>query len=49
MTSFVEKGQKMRNIAMETAKAGDYPRAIAMMQDATKEIRRALRMVGVMQ
>jgi cellobiose-specific phosphotransferase system component IIA len=49
MTSFVEKGQKMRNIAEETAKAGDYPRAIAMMQDATKEIRRALRMVGVMQ
>jgi hypothetical protein len=49
MASFVEKGQKMRNIAIDTAKAGDYPRAIAMMQDATKEIRRALRMVGVMQ
>jgi hypothetical protein len=49
MTSFVEKGRKMRSIAEETAKAGDYPRAIAMMQDATKEIRRALRMVGVMQ
>jgi|GEM_PF-1354955 len=49
MESFVEKGQKMRSIAMDTAKAGDYPRAIAMMQDATKEVRRALRMVGVMQ
>ncbi len=49
MESFVEKGQKMRSIAMDTAKAGDYPRAIAMLQDATKEIRRALRMVGVMQ
>ena len=49
MESFVQKGQNMRNIAMETANAGDYPRAIAMLQDATKEIRRALRMVGVMQ
>ena len=49
MDSFVEKGQKKRDIAIETAKEGDYPRAIAMMQDATKDIRRALRMVGVMQ
>ena len=49
MNSFVEKGQKMRDIAIETAKSGDFPRAVAMMQDATKEIRRALRMVGVMQ
>ncbi len=49
MESFVEKGQKMRDIAVETANAGDYPRAVAMLQDATTEIRRALRMVGVMQ
>jgi hypothetical protein len=49
MQSFVEKGQKKRNIAIETANGGDYPRAVAMLQDATKEIRRALRMVGVMQ
>lgn len=49
MESFVKKGQNKRDIAMETAKGGDFPRAIAMLQDATKEIRRALRMVGVMQ
>jgi HEPN domain-containing protein len=49
MESFVEKGRNKRNIAIETAKGGDYPRAVAMLQDATKEIRRALRMVGVMQ
>jgi hypothetical protein len=49
MQSFVEKGQKKRSIAIETAQGGDYPRAVAMLQDATKDIRRALRMVGVMQ
>ena len=49
METYVKKGQGMRDTAVKTAKAGDYPRAIAMMQDATEEIRRALRMLGVSQ
>jgi len=49
METYVKKGQGMRDTAVATAKAGDYPRAIAMMQDATEEIRRALRMLGVSQ
>jgi len=49
MESFLEKGRGMRDSAVEKAKQGDYPMAIAMMQDATKSVRRALRMVGVMQ
>jgi hypothetical protein len=49
METYVKKGQGMRDTAVATAKAGDYPRAIAMIQDATEEIRRALRMLGVSQ
>ena len=49
MESYVKKGQGMRKTAIETAKDGDFPRAIAMLQDATEEIRRALRMLGVAQ
>jgi len=49
MESFVEKGKSLRDRAIQKAKENDYPTAIAMMQDATVEIRRGLRMVGVMQ
>ncbi len=35
--------------AFKKAAAGDYPTGIAMLLDATKEVRRALRMVGVSQ
>jgi len=49
MESFLEKGRGMRDSAVQKATQGDYPTAIAMMQDATKSVRRALRMVGVMQ
>ena len=49
MESFVEKARKRRDQAVEKAKAGEYPDAIAMLQQATKTVRRALRMVGVMQ
>ncbi|WP_455366349.1 hypothetical protein [Kaarinaea lacus] len=49
MESFVKKGQDLRDRAVQAAKDGDYPTAIAMLQDATKDVRRGLRMVGVMQ
>ncbi|WP_455217912.1 hypothetical protein [Kaarinaea lacus] len=49
MESFVEKARKRRDQAVEKANAGEYPDAIAMLQQATTTVRRALRMVGVMQ
>lgn len=49
MESFLAKARKMRDAAKSKAKEGGYPMAIAMLQDATKEVRRALRMVGVTQ
>lgn len=49
MNNFLEKAQKMRDEAKQKAASGDYPTAIKMMQDATVTVRRALRMVGVMQ
>ena len=49
MESFVAKGKKLRDQAVDKAKAGDFPTAIAMLQDATKDVRRGLRMIGVMQ
>ncbi len=45
----IKKSEKMANKARETAAAGDYPRAIAMILDATKEVRKALRLMGVKQ
>jgi hypothetical protein len=49
MESFVKKGTDLRDRAVKAAEAGDYPTAIAMLQDATKDVRRGLRMIGVMQ
>lgn len=49
MESFLAKARKMRDAAKSKAKEGGYSMAIAMLQDATKEVRRALRMVGVTQ
>ena len=49
MESFVEKGTKLRDQAIQKAKEGDFPTAIAMLQDATKDVRRGLRMIGVAQ
>jgi len=49
METYLVKGQKLRDAAIKKAAAGDYPTGIAMMLDATKEVRRALRMVGVTQ
>jgi HEPN domain-containing protein len=49
MESFVDKGKKLRDRAKTKAKEGDFPTAIAMMQDATKDVRRGLRMIGVSQ
>lgn len=43
----VEKGNEMAEKAKETAAAGDYAKAIAMINDATKEIRAALRIMGI--
>lgn len=49
MESFVAKGKKLRDRAVGKAKEGDFPTAIAMLQDATKDVRRGLRMIGVSQ
>lgn len=49
MESFVAKGEKLRDRAVNKAKEGDFPTAIAMLQDATKDVRRGLRMIGVSQ
>ena len=49
MESFVEKGKNLRDRAINKAKEGDFPTAIAMLQDATKDVRRGLRMIGVSQ
>ena len=45
----VDKGKEMAESARATANAGDYPKAIAMILDATKEVRKALRLMGVKQ
>jgi len=49
MESFVKKGQDLRDRALEAAASGDFPTAIAMLHDATNDVRRALRMIGVTQ
>ena len=49
MESFLSKARKRRDEAQAKADSGDYPSAISMMLQATKTVRRALRMVGVTQ
>jgi HEPN domain-containing protein len=49
MESFLDKARKRRDEAQSKADAGDYPSAIGMMLQATKTVRRALRMIGVTQ
>lgn len=49
MESFLAKARDMRDQAKQKAASGDHKEAIKMMQDATVTVRRALRMVGVMQ
>ncbi|MFV2055981.1 MAG: hypothetical protein ACC707_05900 [Thiohalomonadales bacterium] len=49
MQTYLKKGQEMRDAAIAKAKGENFPVAIAMLHDATKEVRRALRMVGVNQ
>jgi hypothetical protein len=49
MESFLSKARSRRDEAIAKADAGDYPTAIAMLIQATKTVRRALRMVGVSQ
>ena len=49
MDSFVEKGRFQQQEAIKKAKSGDFPVAITMMQSATEQIRRALRIAGVSQ
>jgi hypothetical protein len=49
MESFLSKARKRRDEAVAKADANDYPMAIAMLLQATKTVRRALRMVGVSQ
>jgi hypothetical protein len=45
----VEKAKSMKDAALDKADSADYTMAIRMMMDATKEIRRALRIMGVNQ
>ncbi len=45
----VDKAKQMADTARKTAGSGDYPRAIAQILDATKEVRKALRLMGVKQ
>jgi len=47
--TYVKKGQKLHDMALQKAKEKDFPTAIAMLQDATLEVQRALRMMGVSQ
>lgn len=49
MESFLSKARSRRDEAVAKAEAGDYPTAISMLLQATKTVRRALRMVGVSQ
>ncbi len=49
MDSFLDKARKRRDEAKEKARQGDYGAAVGMLQQATKTVRRALRMVGVTQ
>lgn len=49
MNQMLEKARKMRSTAEEKAGSGEHAVAIRMMLDATKTVRSALRMVGVMQ
>jgi len=49
MDGFVAKGRSQRADAIEKAKQGDFPTAIAMMLSATTQVRRALRIAGVSQ
>lgn len=43
----VKEAKRMADSARTTASASDYPRAIRMLQDATAEIRKALKLMGV--
>ncbi|MEW5755102.1 MAG: hypothetical protein AB1810_02250 [Pseudomonadota bacterium] len=43
----VEKARWMAAEAKKTAAAGDYPKAIRMITDASKEVRKALKIIGV--
>jgi len=49
MENYADKGRGMREEAIKKAKEKDFPTAIAMLLDATKEIRRALSLVGINQ
>ncbi|VAW83751.1 hypothetical protein MNBD_GAMMA18-87 [hydrothermal vent metagenome] len=43
----VQEAKRMADAARKTATETDYPRAIRMLQDATAEIRKALKLMGV--
>ena len=49
LETFVKKGDAMRVKAEAMASDSNYPDAIRLMQEATKQVRRALRMLGVKQ
>ncbi len=45
----VDKAKQMAQAAVKEANAKSYPKAIAMIQDATEEIRKGLRLMGINQ
>ncbi len=47
MDKYVAKGKDIKAQALPVAASGDYKKAILMLQGATSQIRRALRIVGV--
>lgn len=49
LEGFVNKGEAMSKKAEEMASENNYPDAIRLMQEATKQVRRALRMLGIKQ
>jgi hypothetical protein len=46
---FVKKGEAMKGKAEEFAAEKKYPEAIRLVQEATKQVQRALRMIGIKQ
>ncbi|MEW5755898.1 MAG: hypothetical protein AB1810_06295 [Pseudomonadota bacterium] len=45
----MDKAKQMAQAAIKEANAKSYPKAIAMIQDATEEVRKALRLMGINQ
>ena len=47
LNGFVEKGKKIKREASDVARRGDYPTAVMGLQEATRQIQKALMVAGV--